>query len=85
MKMASTSPLVSVIVPVKNEEDAIDIFIARVGGVLDALNEPDGWEILFVDDGSTDATLAKMMLSPTGSMRACAASRFRATSARRRH
>lgn len=61
--MTSSGPLISVIVPVKNEEDAIDIFIGRVGGVLEALKEAEGWEILFIDDGSTDATLAKIMLA----------------------
>ena len=56
-----TAPLISMIVPVKDEEAAIAGFVARVGGVLDALNEPDGWEILFVDDGSRDATLPAIM------------------------
>lgn len=55
-------PLLSLIVPVKDEEEAIAGFVARVTGVLDSLREPDGtapdWEILFVDDGSRDATLA---------------------------
>ncbi|WP_240653054.1 glycosyltransferase family 2 protein [Sphingomonas crocodyli] len=58
-------PLISLIVPVKNEEDAIVPFVTRVTRVLDGLREPDGsrvdWEILFVDDGSTDATLAAMI------------------------
>jgi len=58
-------PLVSVIVPVKDEEDAIQPFVARVSAVLDALRDPAGdaalWEILFVDDGSSDATLAAIM------------------------
>lgn len=54
--------MLSVIVPVKDEEEAIGPFVGRVGAVLDSLHEPDGrpldWEVLFVDDGSTDATLA---------------------------
>ncbi|AGH49630.1 MULTISPECIES: glycosyltransferase family 2 protein [Sphingomonadales] len=57
-----TAPRLSVIVPVKDEEAAIAPFVTRVGGVLDGLREPDGtplsWEILFIDDGSKDATLA---------------------------
>ncbi len=52
----------SLIVPVKDEEEAIDAFVLRSVAVLDALRSPDGealrWEILFVDDGSRDATLA---------------------------
>lgn len=51
----------SLIVPVKDEEAAIGAFVQRVAAVLDALRDPDGapeqWEILFVDDGSQDATL----------------------------
>lgn len=62
---AARRPLVSVIVPVKDEEDAIQPFIARVAAVLDALRDPAGdgvlWEILFVDDGSSDATLPAIM------------------------
>jgi len=58
-------PLISVIVPVKDEEQAIQPFLARVGPVLDALRDPNGdsvlWEILFIDDGSSDATLAAIM------------------------
>ena len=58
-------PLVSLIVPVKDEEDAIQPFMTRVAPVLEALRDPEGdavlWEIIFVDDGSSDATLAAMM------------------------
>ena len=54
-------PLVTVLVPVKDEEEAIAGFVARVSLVLDSLNEPHGWEILFIDDGSTDATLPAIM------------------------
>lgn len=59
------APTLSVIVPVKDEEEAIIAFVARVSHVLDGLNESDGgplaWEILFVDDGSQDATLAAIL------------------------
>lgn len=49
----------SLIVPVKDEEEAIGPFVARVAPILDRLlPAPDAWEILFVDDGSSDATLA---------------------------
>ncbi|HET8612337.1 MAG TPA: glycosyltransferase family 2 protein [Sphingomonas sp.] len=54
----SDAPLITILAPVKDEEEAIAPFIRRVGEVLDALDEPGGWEILFVDDGSRDATLA---------------------------
>src|SRR4051794_23357276 len=56
-------PLLSVVVPVKNEEDGIVPFVKRVGAILDGIAEAGGWEILFVDDGSTDATLAAIVAS----------------------
>ncbi len=55
----------SVIVPVKDEEDAIVPFVARVTPILDGLLPAQGrqrtWEILFVDDGSEDRTLAAIL------------------------
>jgi len=63
--MMSPHPTLSLIVPVKDEQEAIPLFLDRVGPVLDALAGPDGsaiaWEMLFVDDGSQDATLAAIM------------------------
>ncbi len=50
---------VTVLVPVKDEEAAIPTFVARVGAILDGLAATHGAaEMLFVDDGSTDGTLA---------------------------
>ena len=55
----------TVIVPVKDEQDGIHPFVTRTSAVLDAIENAEGgalnWEILFVDDGSTDATLAAIM------------------------
>lgn len=51
-------PLLSVVVPVKDEQDAIAPFVARVSEILDRISAGEAWEILFVDDGSTDNTLA---------------------------
>jgi glycosyltransferase involved in cell wall biosynthesis len=53
----------SIIVPVKDEEDGIAPFVARVAPVLDALFPDGAWEILFVDDGSDDATLAAVLVA----------------------
>lgn len=54
-----SAPVLSVIVPVKDEEDAIAPFVATVGAVLDGIDAvgPGGFEILFIDDGSDDGTL----------------------------
>jgi len=47
----------SVAVPVYNEEEAIPLLLARLGAVLDGL--PGGpHEMVFVDDGSRDGSLA---------------------------
>jgi polyisoprenyl-phosphate glycosyltransferase len=63
--MNPEGPTLSVIVPVKAEEEAIGPFIARVAPILDGLlPAADGgasWEILFVDDGSEDQTLAAIL------------------------
>jgi polyisoprenyl-phosphate glycosyltransferase len=50
-------PVLSVIAPVKDEEEAIAPFVARVSAVLDEIADGGNWEILFVDDGSTDETI----------------------------
>jgi glycosyltransferase involved in cell wall biosynthesis len=55
------APLISILAPVKDEEAAIAQFVQRVTDVLDGLGEPEGWEILFIDDGSHDATLAAIL------------------------
>ena len=49
----------SLVVPVKDEETAIGLFLARVIPVLTALDDPvaTSFEIIFVDDGSSDTTL----------------------------
>jgi glycosyltransferase involved in cell wall biosynthesis len=52
--------LVSVIVPVKDEQEAIAPFVMRVGAVLDRVCAGSDWEILFIDDGSSDATYARI-------------------------
>jgi glycosyltransferase involved in cell wall biosynthesis len=55
---AGDTPLLSIIVPVKDEQEQIAIFVARVSVVLDQVAPEGDWEILFIDDGSSDGTLA---------------------------
>jgi glycosyltransferase involved in cell wall biosynthesis len=55
-----TRPLVSVIAPVFNEETVIEEFVRRLGAVLDGLADKYDFEIVLVDDGSKDASLARM-------------------------
>src|SRR5215217_4606835 len=52
--------MLSVVVPVRNEQPALDRLADELGSVLDAYDES---EIVFVDDGSSDdsfATLARL-------------------------
>jgi glycosyltransferase involved in cell wall biosynthesis len=50
------SRLVSLVVPVFNEQDAIGPFLDRIGTVFEALGPAYACEIVFVNDGSRDAT-----------------------------
>ena len=61
VKRGLIDPLISVVVPVKNEEQAILPFVERVSRVLDGIASNESWEILFIDDGSTDHTLAAIV------------------------
>ncbi len=59
---AATRPLVSLIVPVLNEQDAVIPFVQAIDSVVHSqwptLEDRPRLEIIFVDDGSTDATAA---------------------------
>jgi polyisoprenyl-phosphate glycosyltransferase len=48
----------SVVVPMLNEEQGVDRLVERLRAALDGLDV--AWEAIFVDDGSTDGTLAKL-------------------------
>lgn len=45
--------LLSIVIPVFNEAETLDIMLARLREALSKLN----WEVIFVDDGSTDTSL----------------------------
>ncbi len=53
------SPLLSVVVPVFNERENIAALLARTQPVLSAAAQ-DNYELVFVDDGSTDGTSADL-------------------------
>jgi len=48
--------LLSLIVPVLNEQDSIAAFLERIDIALGALPDDISYEVLFINDGSTDAT-----------------------------
>ena len=56
MDLPTTSDLVSVVVPVRNEAENILPLVAEIEAVLARLPH----EIVYVDDGSTDATAARL-------------------------
>jgi len=55
---AGAAPLVSVVIPVYNEESGLEALFARVYPALDALGAD--YEVLFVDDGSHDRSPAML-------------------------
>lgn len=51
--------LISIIVPAYNEEAVLELFHARISKLVQTL-DAYAWEIIFINDGSTDATQAKI-------------------------
>lgn len=62
--------LISVIVPAMNEQDNVQPFYEAVKSVTDTLLDFD-WEIIFVDDGSTDDTVGRIMAVRENDPRVC--------------
>jgi glycosyltransferase involved in cell wall biosynthesis len=56
--MASVTPDVSVVVPLYNEADNLDDLYRQLTQSLEAMGRP--YEILLVDDGSTDGSVARL-------------------------
>ena len=57
-----SEPILSLVVPVKDEEQAVGHYVGAVRDALAAIDDPAGtdFEILFVDDGSSDGTLEEI-------------------------
>jgi len=51
-------PMLSIVVPCYNEEDAIPVFLGEITTVLFGMKKDVNYELVFVDDGSKDATLS---------------------------
>jgi dolichol-phosphate mannosyltransferase len=50
--------VISVVIPVHNEERSVALLLDELGSALDPLEQP--WEAVFVDDGSTDGTFSAL-------------------------
>jgi glycosyltransferase involved in cell wall biosynthesis len=53
------SKTLSVVIPVFNEQENVEIVCNKVIAVLNQLGYP--WELIFIDDGSTDASYEKLL------------------------
>ena len=65
MQPAQHAPVLSVVVPFYNEQSVLPEFHRRLTQVLDAL--PELCEIVYVDDGSDDQSVALIQAQPSGS------------------
>ena len=54
----SSEPSVTVIIPVYNEEGTVELLSRKIAEVLDGMSR--SFEIIFIDDGSTDGTAGKV-------------------------
>ena len=60
------SKLISIIVPVLNEQDNLETLLARVAAVFEPLSARYDYEIVFTDNHSTDATFSRIVaLAPS--------------------
>ncbi len=50
--------MISVVVPVHNEERSVALLLDELASALDGIGRP--WEAIFVDDGSTDGTFSAL-------------------------
>ena len=58
-KTRDYDPLISLIVPVFNERDVIEIFLDKTSSVMEQTGLDH--EYVFINDGSTDGTLTKLI------------------------
>jgi polyisoprenyl-phosphate glycosyltransferase len=58
MAASGSSPTLSIVVPAYNEADNLPALYGRLAPTMDALGET--WELVLINDGSTDATLDVM-------------------------
>lgn len=64
IKTRDYDPMISLIVPVFNEQDVIEIFLERTSQVMEQAGLD--YEFIFINDGSTDATLTRLISLSAG-------------------
>lgn len=52
------NPLLSIVIPIYNEADGLDVLFGRLTPVLDGITRD--WEVICVNDGSRDDTLSRL-------------------------
>ena len=57
-RRGTLAAVISVVVPVHDEEQSVEPLFGELAEALDPLGTP--WEVVFVDDGSTDSTFARL-------------------------
>jgi Glycosyltransferases involved in cell wall biogenesis len=55
--MAMNKKKVTILIPVYNEEECLDLLYKRIIGIMDELLEKYQYELLFINDGSSDRSL----------------------------
>jgi glycosyltransferase involved in cell wall biosynthesis len=60
-------PMLSIVVPFYNEQDSVLPLVAALEAALEELDEE--WELILVDDGSTDSTLVRARAAEAASLR----------------
>ncbi|MGZ3610737.1 MAG: glycosyltransferase family 2 protein [Ktedonobacteraceae bacterium] len=55
---SSSDTMISIVIPVMNEQESVQLLYQRVSTQLDLLEMP--YEVIYVDDGSTDKTFAEL-------------------------
>jgi len=50
--------VISVVVPLRDEEQSVEPLLGELADALEPIGQP--WEVVFVDDGSTDGTFARL-------------------------
>src|SRR5258706_2463563 len=56
----SRAPTLSIVVPLFNEKENVDALHAEIVSTMSAARSGAPWEVIYVDDGSTDGTFERL-------------------------